>query len=120
MTTELYIIAVSAVILTTLISIRYFKVAYARSDTSPRFLESSDDKVKDVTLHLQRTCLKISDGVSGFIKSIPHRLLHLIHIFLNFLSKKTKRWVDLVKGKNIQTNKGAVSLYLRQLEDKNK
>lgn len=117
MTVELYIIAISASILFLLVSIRFFRIAYAANEKSPRFLRRSDFLFKALGIYLYDLLIHVGEKINNFFKSIPQHVLHLIHDFLNFLSRKTKKWVDLVKGKNIQTNKGAVSLYLKKLDE---
>lgn len=119
MTIEVYLILISFVLVALMISFRLFSANTGNSVTSG-ILFKTDRVLEKFILRFFKTSKRVGDSVSDFIKTLPHNILKFFHLMLVKLSKKTKRWVDLIQGKNIPRSKGAVSLYLQKIDKEEK
>jgi hypothetical protein len=108
---EFILIGISIVFILFLVSMRYFKIAYAKGGTSVFF--KTDKKIFSFWQHLKRIYLEISRDLTELVKDLPHLVIRLLNKIFYKLYKKTKR---LIKGNKVSTNKGAVSLYLKRIE----
>jgi hypothetical protein len=53
----------------------------------------------------------------AFVKNLPVRALDMISKLHVFMHKKYGKHVDMIKGKNIPTNKGQVSFFVNSISE---
>ena len=112
---ELILIGISAVIVLLMVSVRYFKIAYAKTDGNS--FVRVDNKINSVWSWFRKIFMDTSDDIAELIKDIPHLSMHFLNRIFYRLYKKTKKIVDLIKGKRIKTDKGSVSIYLKSIDE---
>jgi hypothetical protein len=114
MLTELILIGVSVIVLLFLVSMRYFSLSYAKGNSN--FLYKSDLKINFIWVRIKKFYRETSMDITDLFKDIPHLVLHFLNRVFYKLYKKTKKLVDLIKGNKVPTDRGSVSIYLKNIE----
>lgn len=52
-----------------------------------------------------------------FVKNLPVRALHMVSNLHVFMHRKYGKHVDMIKGKNVPTNKGQVSFFVNSISE---
>ena len=112
---EIILITISVFLMIFLVSVRYLKIFYARNDNNS-FLIKTDKKIIVIWDWLRNFCINTINDFSELIKDIPHITLHFLNRIFYKLYKKTKKLIYGVKTKNIKTDGGAVSVYLKKID----
>ena len=111
---ELILAIVSVVVITFLVSMRYFNLVYAKGSSA--MLAKTDSSLSSAWKFVSKFYFDTLQDVTELIKDLPHICLDIVNKLLFKLYKRTKKLVDLVKGNRIKTDGGSVSLYLKNIE----
>ena len=112
---ELILVAVSVVVLVSLLFVRHYNLAYAKSSAN-EFLDKSDYRIYSEWNWFAKFYQATSRDIVELVKDSPHIVLHFLSKVFYFLYKKTRKLVDLIKGNKIKTDRGSVSIYLKKIE----
>lgn len=111
---DLILVIVSFVLIIVLISIRGFKIAYAKEGSTP--LDITDKKIANLFFLFFRTYKKTTKFISNFFKDLPNKFTHFVNKISFSFYKKTR---NIIKGKiDSDKERGSVSVYLQDIEKK--
>ena len=113
---EMILSIISVALILILLLVRKFNFVYAKGES--KVLSSSDRKIVSFWNWLKRIYRESSDDVVELVKDTPHITLHFLNRIFYKLYKRTKKLINLIKGKRIRSDGGSVSLYLKRIEKK--
>lgn len=115
MKTEIILIVVSLIVLISMVVVRRWDVLYAKDENDYKLLRS-DKFIYFSWVRFIKLYREIRKDITELIKDLPHIVLHLLSKVFYQLYKKTKGLVDLIKGNKIRTDRGSVSIFLKEIE----
>jgi hypothetical protein len=108
---ELILIGTSFLLIVILIAVRGLNFAYAKEGSQG--LNFTDKKIMNFYYRLLKVYKRSTKSIYLFFKNLPHNTTTVLNRISLKLYKKTR---NLVNGNKVNSEKGAVSVYLKRIE----